>query len=131
MIIEEAQGIIELLIGGANGCALSHPADKKFAFVADALRLALKALRAQQEQEKNPPISLDELKRISVSEEDTAMWIYDLNDGSTVRGIIDYIDGQGIVGIWCEGRSKWYRHWNYGKKWLAYRYKPNREAPHD
>lgn len=86
-------------------------------------RMGAEALREKAGGD-NPPLTLKQLQDVAENEDDTAVWIYDKSVGVEVRAIIDYIDGIGIVGIWCGDKERWPVESDYGKTWLAYRDRP-------
>ena len=74
---------------------------------AAALDMAIKALQAQQEAEKNEPLTLDELREM----DGVPVWLVNQNGG---RWVI--MSG---VHLWDNRKNA-----EYGKTWLAYRRPP-------
>ena len=77
---------------------------------------AIEALQEKLEREKNPPLTLEEL-RVMAGE---PVWI---------KTIDSFWDGWGIVTGGCDlvydgDGDEWYTE-EYGSKWLAYRHKPD------
>lgn len=90
--------------------------------------IAFKALQEKAEREENKPMKLSELKRM----EGEPVWVQVI-DKSNFADPMDAFDAWGLV------RKSWVRVWDkdradiitvsyhfedYGKDWLAYRYKP-------
>ena len=90
----------------------------------EALDAAISALRAQQEQESNVPLTLDELRQM----EGKPVWAID-GTGTAAYILID-ADGNGIdtdSGFWDAdyyGMTKDGKHGLHRMGWLAYRRKP-------
>ena len=85
--------------------------------MAEAHRVAISALRAQQEQERNEPLTLEELRRMdgepvySVEITGREEWLF-RRDG-------------GFADMYGEFTSDDFMSWdNYGKLWWCYRQKP-------
>ena len=95
----------------------------------EALDMSLSSLRAQQEKERNDPLTLDELREM-VGEPVWTVGVSYTPDGNfSMWDIIESTDENGVqFGRSCEN-PEW---WNYGLKtvdgklfgWLAYRNKP-------
>lgn len=81
-----------------------------------ALEMAIDALRAQQEAEKNEPLTLDELREM----DGEPVWVVCLTD--TDLSCWGFHDEDGVCG-YCANFSDD----DYGKTWLAYRRKPKGE----
>ncbi len=87
--------------------------------VVKALDMAVAALRAQQEVEKNEPLTLEELMQM----DGEPVWV----SNSKIMHIDGFCDEWAIVS--CnrqdvESIGTIYHFENYGRTWLAYRYKP-------
>ena len=87
-----------------------------------ALEMAISALR-QQEQDRNEPLTLDELRQmdgepvwIKLFDKDEEFWVlrYDWVDTRNPEPMILL-------------HMRWYSHADYGKTWLAYRQKPEED----
>jgi len=90
------------------------------------LRDLLDAWEAECERDNPKPLTLDELREVSEEDEfgGTHIWIKDLNNGWIASAITDITTQDGVIGIWCADANDVYREKDYGKTWLAYRYKP-------
>lgn len=73
----------------------------------------------------NPRLSLSDLTNVSMYEEDTSVWIKDLQDNTVARAIVDMGDKNEVYGIWCTDPASWYSGSDYGKKWVAFKEKPS------
>ena len=83
---------------------------------AEAVKIATAALRAQQEQESNEPLTLDELREM----EGKPVWVTH-RDGSGGRWGIVNIYGNRICADVCAGSAYWFN--DYCRN-IAYRHKP-------
>ena len=74
----------------------------------------------------NEPLTLEQLREVSEEDEfgGAHIWIKDLNNGWIAAAITDITTQDGAVGIWCADANDVYCEKDYGKTWLAYRYKP-------
>lgn len=99
----------------------------------DIANMALSALRAQQEQDHNAPLTLDELRQMEGEPVWTVGVSYTKDGTFSMWDIIESVDENGVqFGRSCEN-PEW---WNYGRKtldgklfgWLAYRRKPKEES---
>lgn len=94
---------------------------------AAALDMAIKALQAQQEAEKNEPLTLDERREMRYG------WVWIISDDPdlTVSGWA-YVSETGAITIWeykpdsivGNVQLEWE---DYGKTWLAYRRPPKED----
>lgn len=95
----------------------------------EACRIAASLLRAQQEQRKNEPLTLEELRGMAGE----PMWAVRTDGGDMLREkkavpcVLDYTVGFGamrpaVIAIY--GRNLSLGESDYGKTWLAYRHKP-------
>ena len=96
----------------------------------EALELAITALHAQQEREKNKPLTLDELRKLNGE----PVWLVD-GDGNELWGLVDATNDPPEVfdsqyGLWFGefynmiGDEKMGLH---SEGWVAYRHKPKEE----
>jgi len=97
----------------------------------EAVEMAVFALRAQAEEEKNEPLTLEELREM----DGEPVWVKVL-DHSVFADKADDFCGWGLVRkswvrVWDERRADLvhidYHFEEYGKVWLAYRCKPEEE----
>lgn len=126
MTTEEAIKTIETAIAEIEW---EYPMDYAAAF-----DMALAALRAQAEEEKNEPLTLEELRELGGE----SVWVKVI-DHNMFADKADDFDGWGLtrkswVRVWDEARADLvhvdYDLEDYGKAWIAYRRKPE-EAPAD
>lgn len=88
--------------------------------------IAYRVLRLQQEAGNNAPLTLDELRDIAESGEYGAhIWVKDLVVGDVVAAVTNGFRGQ-VVAVWAIDEYYWEQ--DYGKTWLAYRYKPENKT---
>ena len=97
----------------------------------EALDIAINALRAQQEAEKNEPLTMDELREM----DGEPVWCVD-GSGNEMWGLVDanydhvdVIDCQS--GLWDGAFYNMTGAWENGLHpigWLAYRHKPKEDA---
>ena len=90
----------------------------------EAHRVAISALRAQQEQERNAPLTLDELRQMPIRD---WVWIDVLHSKEAVSSYYRKYDGYKKDEIfWCGYPGLGFRFFyeDYGKTWLAYSQKP-------
>lgn len=85
----------------------------------EAMTMAISALRAQQDVEKNDPMTLDELRDMNRQH----VWIKQ-KDGFITGAVIDIVLDR-VIAIWATGRDGIEIEREYGKTWLAYRRPPN------
>ena len=101
--------------------------------LADALHMALDALREKAEREDPKPLTLEELRQM----DGEPVWVVDLKEkaccGCCVISIskpliyqdTDHYNAAYIPGI----EHTWYEFRDYGKEWTAYRHKPVEVEP--
>ncbi len=90
--------------------------------LAEALNMAIDALRAQQEAEK--PLTLDELremygKPVWVERHDFGVSKYAIVRDMEILGFVSFVIVDGGIRLPCSV---------YGRNWLAYRHKPKEET---
>lgn len=121
MTIEEAIKTIELAIAEVEWV---YPIDYAAAF-----DVAISALRAQQELERNEPLTVDELREMAKEPVWTVGVSYTRDGTFSMWDIIESVNENGIHFGYSDEYVEW---WNYGLKnmdgnllgWLAYRRKP-------
>lgn len=88
----------------------------------EAIEMAISALRAQQEQEKNEALTLDELRE--AAETGDPVWLVGMEDGDGWRRI-DYVELLTVGYSWFGDPERWcFRTAGYGVRVFAYRQKP-------
>ena len=121
MTIKEAIKTIELAIAEVEWV---YPIDYAAAF-----DVAISALRAQQELERNEPLTVDELREMAKEPVWTVGVSYTRDGTFSMWDIIESVNENGIHFGYSDEYVEW---WNYGLKnmdgnlfgWLAYRRKP-------
>ena len=121
MTIKEAIKTIELAIAEVEWV---YPIDYAAAF-----DVAISALRAQQELERNEPLTVDELREMAKEPVWTVGVSYTKDGTFSMWDIIESVNENGIHFGYSDEYVEW---WNYGLKnmdgnllgWLAYRRKP-------
>lgn len=121
MTTEEA---IQIIQRGAAEADARRPKDAKgyvFGAIADACKMALDALRAQQERENPEPLTLEQLRDmpgepvyIVLLYENNSWWI-------VIRGV----NGRKLTADY----GGWFDLKDYGETWIAYRQKPKEGKP--
>ena len=77
--------------------------------------------------EEPKPLTLEELQElIDSDEEDSAIWVKDIEYDHFTRALLDWDRDRGIFAIWHGDKdtSDFPIEKDYGKTWLAYRTKP-------
>ncbi len=92
--------------------------------IAEALNMAIDALRAQDEAEKNEPLTLEELQELVwrpvwVERHDFGMSEYAIVRDTEILGFVSFATGTGRIRLPCSV---------YGRNWMAYRRKPEEAA---
>ena len=126
MTIEETIKRLEIIATNLCGQSAQNPnlwPDYK------AVDMAISALRAKQGQERNAPLTLDELRKMGgepvfVVTDRLKEWCLVHSHNS------DDVIGGGIIMTRRTAEKRTYQYACYGKTWLAYRQKPE-EDDHD
>ena len=89
--------------------------------------LALKLLRAELTRQENAPLTLEELSKLASSD---PVWgahcfVKDVYTGKVFQALVD-VDSTGIAVL--IGSNKKMDIYEYGRKWIAYRYEPKGES---
>ena len=120
MTIEEAIKNRERCLEYLEGCGPQASAEN-----VEAVRLSLAALRAQQEAEKNDPLTVEEVREMK----NTPVFVVPLErvpkDEWSEWCVMNYAGNIAhIPGV----EYMWWDVDNYGKEWLAYRRQPSKEG---
>lgn len=83
-------------------------------------RMAVKALRAHQDAENNGPLTVRDL----LDNIDEPIYVRFLDDGFVSPAILDAKPGGTVVAIWGCLPGNILLLDDYGKTWIAYRYRP-------
>lgn len=91
-------------------------------------KTAIATIREKLDRMKNPALTLDDLREsVHAPAECSALgYVKDLKTNEIYACVFDYHGLYGIVAVWCASTDSndWYKECDYGKIWLAYRYKP-------
>ncbi len=121
MTAEEAIKIMIMAFEQADMRKSQDPQGYRFGELANAYALSIAALRAQQEAEKNEPLTLEELREI----DGEPVWVTELSIGIGYWALI--MDDATYDGLYLTRATKFSDYGSYalyGKTWLAYRHKP-------
>ena len=92
----------------------------------EAIDIALAALRAQEETEKNEPLTLDELRQM----DGEPVWLEtgEVSIDEQIVGRWDIIHSVSDTYMVLMGGGNGFRLDNYGKTWIAYRHRPKEDT---